>query len=385
MNSVEDRRGERSWLVGWFAGVVDTKGIPSFSFSVLSIERKNLRPDLHVGVPTGRTKGATVSRNAKRCNALIASRKISFAFCLQRVPDDDRVIGIRSIEQATRRGEGDRCRRRSLLRIFRLDCVFVDFTERSNIEESASSIFRTRTEGCVVGEELNDVDIVFVLREDVSGFRGTNIPREDRVIARTRNKEFFVICESDVHNITSMLSEDIDLLSRVNIPQNTSVITGRSENLAAVEEATTGEESIVPTQFSRNLGRVLSTDFPNRTDVIQSSRSDEVSRRRITASHHPIRWKIDRVHLETGDRIPNDEFSVLGRRRQGRAFLGPLHGIDLGQMTFQGATETHINVSYGSDARAGRRQGLIGVGSCILFDLILEVFGFFLGGFDVSH
>jgi len=85
----------------------DTKGIFSFLFPFSLDERKNLRPDLHVGVPTGSTKGATVSRNAKRCDALIAGRKTAFAFCFQRVPDEDGIIGIRSIEQATRGREGD--------------------------------------------------------------------------------------------------------------------------------------------------------------------------------------------------------------------------------------------------------------------------------------
>jgi len=228
----------------------------------------NLCPDPQERVPGGGAEGASIARNTQARDSFVAPRQIRFAFGLQSVPNQNRVVGIGGVEEATGGGEGERGWCRRCLRIFGFDVIAIDLSEASKIEKSARSIVGTRSKGCLIGEELNNVYIGFMLGEDVSRFGRSKIPTDDCRIARARDKHFLFVAQRNEHNVASVLSEDVGLLGSFNVPQDTRMVTRRGKKLTIVQESTARQKSVVTGQFTRNFVGSLSSNPPDGTIVV---------------------------------------------------------------------------------------------------------------------
>lgn len=117
------------------------------------------------------------------------------------------------------------------------------------------------------------------------------------------------------------------------------------------------------TEFAGSLHAVafLAVKVVDRADVVETTASDEVSRRRISTGHDPTGAKRDGVDFVGGVGIPDDEFSIL-RRGNEMAFIGcPVHGVNLCKMTTERAPGSHNNTRKSVDlGRHGTNLGAIG-------------------------
>jgi len=258
-----------------------------------------LCPDFHEAIPGSRAQSASVSGNSDGGDTFVVSfvGQISLSLSPQCVPDDERRIRIRREQQTSRQRERQRCWRWCHVRIFHIRSKSSDLSPSSEIENSGSSVIGSGGEGEVVGEEMNDVHILLVTVNDMSRFSAFDIPRHDVVIASARHESVSGIIQGDKHNVTSVLPEKGSLGSLLGIPQSTSVITRARHYLSVVNETAAGEKTLVSGKLSRNFGWIVVTDIPHAAHIVESSRSDKVSRRGIAASHHPIRRQIYCIHL----------------------------------------------------------------------------------------
>lgn len=131
--------------------------------------------------------------------------------------------------------------------------VGVKLAVGTDIEETAGSVVGTSTEGVAVGEELNGIDVGLVAGECLDGLSGTDIPQLGESVACTRNEDVLVgRVDADRHHVTQVVGELGNLGSRLDIPQHTRHVAGRSNDAAVVDEATAGEISRVSGELARD-------------------------------------------------------------------------------------------------------------------------------------
>lgn len=206
------------------------------------------------------------------------------ALAAKSIPNIAVVVIISSEEVATRDGEGDGGDTAEQLRV----SVGHQLATSANIEQAASGIIRTSTEGSTRGEELDSVDIRRVAAEGLSASTRTNVPQLGSVIASTRNEEVLVGGDGDAHNVSSVLSEVAHLSSSLNIPEHADHITRRGDDLLLRQETAAGEVSSVGVQLTADAdGRIATSEIVDRADVIETSASNQSRARRVGASHNP--------------------------------------------------------------------------------------------------
>jgi len=114
----------------------------------------------------------------------------------------------------------------------------------------------------------------------------------------------------------------------------------------------------VSAELPRGLGssssrssRVVGSRFDrvDGADVVESSTGDEVSGRRVGAGHDPGRTERDGVDFVGGVGVPDDELSVLRRGDEVLLVGGPVHGVDLCEVSFEGSTRFHDDSGKGFD------------------------------------
>jgi len=194
----------------------------------------------------------------------------------------------------------------------------------------------------------------------------TTRPESERGERRKRN-------EYSRHDISSMIVEIHDPHSCIDIPKHTGHISRTGYDLPIVDEPTATEVTRVSAEFPRRLGssssrssRVVGSRFDrvNGADVVESSTGDEVSGRRVGTGHDPGRTKRDGVDFVGGVGVPDDEFPVLRSRNEVLLVGGPVHGVDLCEVTFERSTRLHDDSREGfdfgglsSDCREGGKVG----------------------------
>lgn len=104
-----------------------------------------------------------------------------------------------------------------------------------------------------------------------------------------------------------------------------------------ISEAATAEVSVVGHELPRRAGvggGLL--DVVDGADVVQSSAGDQISLGRLErAGHDPRRAERDGRDLVGREGVPYDELSVLRGGDQGLGVRGPVHGVDLAEVTPQ--------------------------------------------------
>ena len=98
----------------------------------------------------------------------------------------------------------------------------------------------------------------------------------------------------------------------------------------------------MPTQLSCHSRR----SFPRRevvdgADIVKTAARDVVTAGRVCACHHPRGPQRDGVHFVGGVCVPDDELAILRRGDEVSAICRPVHGIDFGEMAFEGALGLH--------------------------------------------
>ena len=78
-------------------------------------------------------------------------------------------------------------------------------------------------------------------------------------------------------------------------------------------------------------------------DVVQAPARHVVTTGSIGAGHHPGAAEWDGVHLVGAVAVPHDQLPVLRGRDQVPAVRGPVHGVDLGQVTSQSLPRPHLD------------------------------------------
>lgn len=135
-------------------------------------------------------------------------------------------------------------------------------------------------------------------------------------------------------------------------------------------------------QFPADLDvvRIPTSERVNAADVVQTTTGDPVARRSVGAGHDPRGTQWDGVDLVGSVGIPDDELAVLRGRDEVALVVGPVHGVNFGEMTLEGPSWLHddswqrLNV-VGHGAQAG-------VCHLVLFgtDLFLEAICLATGG-----
>lgn len=87
-------------------------------------------------------------------------------------------------------------------------------------------------------------------------------------------------------------------------------------------------------QFPGNPCRAVAVrvEVVDRADVIEATAGDVITARGICAGHDPGRAERDGVHLVGRVSVPDDQFTILGRRDQMSPISRPVHSINLGKM-----------------------------------------------------
>ena len=167
--------------------------------------------------------------------------------------------------------------------------VGVEFPVGTDIEETASGVIGTGTEGVSVGEELNGVDIGFVTSKCLDSLTGTNIPEFGESIASTRDEDVLVGgVDADGHDIAKVVCEFGDLGAGFDIPQHTGHVTGRGQNAAIVDETTAGQVTGVARKLARDTGRALTRGkVVNGANVVETTASNIVPTGSVGAGHNP--------------------------------------------------------------------------------------------------
>lgn len=73
----------------------------------------------------------------------------------------------------------------------------------------------------------------------------------------------------------------------------------------------------------------------NGANIVQTTACNVVTARSICTSHDPRRSQGNSVDLVGRVSVPDDQFAVLRGRNQMPPIGGPVHGIDLGQMSLE--------------------------------------------------
>lgn len=159
----------------------------------------------------------------------------------------------------------------------------------ANVEKTARSVIRTRTESVTVWEELDSVDIGFVASESLNGLSSTDIPKLGKSITGTRNEDVLVSrVDADRHNVTEVIRKFGDLGARLDIPEHASHIAGRGDDATIVNETAAGKIARMSRELARDTSWALSRGkVVNGANVVQTTASNIVSTGGIGAGHDP--------------------------------------------------------------------------------------------------
>lgn len=272
-------------------------------------------------------------------------------FPFQRIPHIAIAIIIPGKEQSARDAESDR-RDTAQDIIVR---VLVHLAICAHVEEAARGVVRARGEGIAVREELDSVDIAFVACEGLYCFAGTDVPDLGHGVACARDEDVGIRAEREAssrtsseekrlkektpadspHDIPSVIIVLLNPNPILNVPEHTSHITGTSQNLPIIQEPAARQVSRMRRELSRNFNGSLPTPkVINRADVVETSTSYPVPRRRIRARHDPTTAQRHSMHLVCRVCVPDDQFPVLRGRDEVSLVTGPVHGVDLSEMAF---------------------------------------------------
>jgi hypothetical protein len=206
------------------------------------------------------------------------------------------------------------------------------------------------------------INVRFVTCERLCSFTATDIPQLRRRIACTGDENILIRTERQTgppstsvhfscndgpqcipHHVSSMITELNNTDSGFNVPKHTGHITGRSHNLTIIYESAARQVPRVSRKFACALvhAALFVVQVVDGTDIVKTTTSNKVSRRRVCACHNPGRPKRDRVHLVGCVSIPYDKLSVLRCRHKMALVRRPVHRVNLSKMTPEGATGTH--------------------------------------------
>lgn len=144
------------------------------------------------------------------------------------------------------------------------------------------------------------------------------------------------------HDVSRVVVELNNPHSRIHIPKHAAHVTRRRQDLTVVQEATAREVPRVSRQLPRDLdGPLLAPQVVNRANVVESTASDKVTARGIGARHDPRRPEGDGVDLVGRVGVPDDELAVLRGGHEVTLVLGPVHGVDFGEVTLEGSSRSH--------------------------------------------
>ena len=335
---------------------------------VLPVE--SLGPDQKTRIPTARAQRHSVGADTQTRDAVLVRSQNTDALALERIPDVACVVVVAGKEDTAGDGEADRSDAAEDVVVG----VGVELAVGTQIEEAARGVVGTGGKGVAVGEELNGVDVALVAGKGLDRLAGTDVPNLGHGIAGTGDKDVGVGAERDAHDVAGVVVELGDARARVNVPENAAHVAGRGEDLLVVEEATAAEVAGMRGQLAADLDIVgiAAAERVDAADVVETTAGDPVARGSVGAGHDPRGAEGDGVHLVGGVGVPDDELSVLGSRVEVTLVIGPVHGVDLGEMALERPSWLHDDSGQGlhvvgHGAQAGIRH-LILLGA----DLFLE-------------
>jgi hypothetical protein len=195
-----------------------------------------------------------------------------------------------------------------------------------------------------IGEELNGVNVGLVAGKGLDGLACSDIPELGERVAGTGD-EGVLVCgvQADAHNVAEMVGKLVDLLARLDIPLHAGHVAGRGQDAPVVDEAAARQVAGVARQLTGDArGAVaLLVQVVDGADVVETTACDKVSARGVGASHDPGRTQGDGVDLVGCVGVPDNELAVLGGGDEVPSVGGPVHGVDLGQMTLESAFRLH--------------------------------------------
>jgi len=110
-----------------------------------------------------------------------------------------------------------------------------------------------------------------------------------------------------------MITKLHDSHTGFDIPKHTSHVTRAGDNLPIANEATATEITGVSAQLApaSDAVRFSTVEVIDGTDVVETAACNEVSGRRISASHNPAGAKRNGMDFVGGVGVPYDKLSVL--------------------------------------------------------------------------
>ena len=148
-----------------------------------------------------------------------------------------------------------------------------------------------------------------------------------------------------------MVAELDDADTSLDIPQHAGHVTRRGNDLAVVEETAATKVARVSAKLAGTLDVValLRVKVVDRADVVKTATSNEVTRWGVCAGHDPAGTEGDGMDLVGGVCIPDDKLAVLRGGYEMPAVGGPVHSVDLGEMTTESTTGTHDDARESGD------------------------------------
>lgn len=214
--------------------------------------------------------------------------------------------------------------------------VLVHLAVGAQVEEAARGVVGSRRKGIAIGEELHSVDVALVAGEGLHRLARPDVPHLGHRVARARHKGIRVGRQRNAHDVAGVVVELHGSNASLNVPEHTRHVTRRGQNLSVIEEPTAREIACMRAELASDLGRAFSgSQVVDGADVVETTAGHKVTRWSVRASHDPRRAKWDGMHLVGGVGVPDDELSILRGGDEVPLVVGPVHGVDFGQVAFQ--------------------------------------------------
>lgn len=272
------------------------------------------------------------------------------AFALHRVPHVAVEVVVAGEQQPARLGE--RHRRDAA------DDVVVrvhgQLLVRADVEHAARRVVRAGCEREPRREERDRVDVALVSGEGLLALAVADVPQLGGGVARARHEGPLVGRQRQRHHVARVPRELAALLARLDIPQGACHVAGAGEYLVVVEEPAAGQVARVAGQLARHAHVALARlQTINRANVVEAAARDVRAGRCVRAGHDPRRAQRYRVHLVRRVTVPHDQLAVLAGGHQVPGVAAPVHRVDLGEVSSQGAARAHLYTADG--LQVGRR------------------------------
>mmetsp|Transcript_6491 Transcript_6491/g.19683 ORF Transcript_6491/g.19683 Transcript_6491/m.19683 type:complete len:350 (-) Transcript_6491:117-1166(-) len=260
----------------------------------------------------------------------------------------------------------------------------------TDIEEAARSVIGTGSESVAVREKVHRVDIGLVTLEGLLALASAQIPELGGGVTGTGHKDVLVGGDRHAHHVTVVVVELGHLGTSFHVPQDAGHVTGRGHDLLVADETAATQVAGVSVQLTAHTdGNLAAAQVVDRANVVQTTAGHEGTARRVRAGHHPRGAKRDGVHLVRGETVPHEQLAILRSRHQVGLVLTPVHGVDLGQMTLEGAARLHLAASDRRDVSRELLEGSVVNLVTVNTDLLLHVLRLLAGLCDafrnVSH